>query len=159
MFRNETTLVVRKANRSSDEQSMQSFASEYTASQSLHSQQPSRSAVMGDEGVMHFFAHYNEKFFASDQQHGRGGFDYVLPVYQRDMLSGGPVPEIVRASGLAAIGNMTGSPELRVTARAKQVKVLRQLNEQLQDPRTALSDSSILTCILLSVFEVSKLVL
>jgi hypothetical protein len=117
--------------------------------------QPSRLAAADDEAISHFFAHYNEKFFASaGQPHAAGGFDYILPVFLQDMASGGPIPEIIRASGLAALGNMKGSPELLVAARGKQVKVLRQLNQQLQNPRTALSDSSILTCIMLGVFEV-----
>lgn len=37
------------------------------------------------------------------------------------------------------------------------VRVLREYrNEQLQDPELALSDSSVLTCLLLSSFEVSR---
>lgn len=121
----------------------------------MTAQQPSRIASVDDEAILHFFAHYNEKFFAAEgQQHPAGGFDFVMPVFQQDAISGGPIPEIVRASGLAALGNMKGSPDLLVAARAKQVKVLRHLNQQLQNPQKALSDSSILTCIMLGVFEV-----
>lgn len=119
--------------------------------------QPSRMAALNDEAVAHFLAHYNEKFFAAEgSQHPEGGFDYILPVFERDMAAGGPIPEIIRAAGLAALGNMKNSQELLVTARAKQGNVLRALNQQLQDPKTAFSDSSILTCIMLGVFEVRR---
>jgi hypothetical protein len=130
---------------------------EYAAVRSLQLQRPSRGVAVDDEALAHFFAHYNEKFFSVDGHHHEGGIDYVLPVYQQDLVSGGPVPEIIKAVGLAALGNLKGMPELLTSARAKQVAVLRQLNEQLQNRNTALSDSSTMTCILLGTFEVSSL--
>lgn len=110
----------------------------------------------GDEAVAHFFAHWNEKFYASQDEYSIRGFDYIRPVYDEDARRAGPVPEIIHAVGLAALGNTKCAPHLLVQARQKQVQVLGRLHQQLQDPMTALSDSSILTCILLSLFEVSR---
>ena len=109
---------------------------------------------VGDEAVALFFAHWNEKFYASQGENAIRGFDYIRPVYDHDVRKAGPVPEIIHAIGLAALGNTNGAPHLLMEARQKQVQVLRRLNQQLQDPTTALSDSSILTCTLLSLFEV-----
>ncbi|KAF2648901.1 hypothetical protein K491DRAFT_223155 [Lophiostoma macrostomum CBS 122681] len=156
LFRNETKLVMRKAQRKNDgtDSASSMFADQLLQCQDLmHYQHPSRGAAVEEEAVLHFFANYNEKFFLSDSEGGQGGFDYLLPVFQEDMNSGGPIPEIIRANGLAALGNAKGCPELLVAARAKQVKVLRQLNKRLQDPATSLSNSSILTCLMLGVFE------
>ncbi|KAF2021368.1 hypothetical protein BU24DRAFT_417030 [Aaosphaeria arxii CBS 175.79] len=154
LFRNETKLVVRKAKRRHESQSpppnhlpMEAF------SMQLFNPMPSRRAAVNDEAEMHFFAHLNEKLFASQDCSTGGGYDYILPVYSQDLLSNGPVPEIIRATGLAALGSTRGSPELLIAARQKRGQVLRHLNQQLQDPRMALSDSSILTCVLLSLFE------
>ncbi|KAF2260637.1 hypothetical protein CC78DRAFT_536295 [Lojkania enalia] len=156
LFRNETSLVLRKAKRRNDESGSASSSSTSSADSLavlLSVRSPSRRAAVGDEAIYHFFAHYNEKFFAASGQENQGGFDYILPVFKQDIISGGPLPEIIKANGLAALGNVKGAPELLTAARAAQSKVLGRLNQQLQDPKKALSDSSILTCILLAVFE------
>ncbi|KAF1997034.1 hypothetical protein P154DRAFT_622822 [Amniculicola lignicola CBS 123094] len=154
LFRNETIHVVRRAKQKSEEARESSVPMENAAVRSLQLQRPSRGVTVDDEALAHFFAHYNEKFFSVDGHHHKGGLDYVLPVYQQDLVSGGPVPEIIKAIGLAALGNLKGMPELLTAARAKQVTVLRQLNEQLQNRDTALSDSSTMTCVLLGTFEI-----
>jgi len=121
----------------------------------LDIQQPSRQAALDDEAMMHFFANYDKKFFPREGQPGESGIEYMLPLYQKDSTTGGTVSEIIRASGLAALGNRRGNPKLLITARAKQVKVLQQLNLQLQDPKSAFTESSLLTVVMLGVFEVS----
>jgi hypothetical protein len=110
---------------------------------------------LDDEAMMHFFANYNKKFFPAESQPGERGIDYMLPLYEKDSTAGGTVSEIIRASGLAALGNRRGNPKLLITARAKQVKVLQQLNLQLQDPKVAFTESVLLTVVILGVFEVS----
>jgi hypothetical protein len=151
IFKNETTIVVRRAKRKSDEHS----PTRRTGFPSVAVQQPSRGASVEDEAVAHFFAHYNERYFPSnDQQNAQNGFDYVTPIFLQDMVSGGPMPDIVRACGLAGLANMRNCPELLTAAKEKQVKVLRQLNEQLRNAETASSYSSILTCLMLTLFEV-----
>ncbi|KAF2731880.1 hypothetical protein EJ04DRAFT_578770 [Polyplosphaeria fusca] len=152
IFVHQTGIVKAKVRQSSRDLDGTDAPTDGSAMQLL-ARQPSRLAAVEDEAIHHFFAHYNEKFFAAEGQQSHGGFDYILPVYEKDLLSGGPVPEIVKASGLAALANMKASPELLTAAKATQVKVLRQLNDQLHDTRTALSDSSILTCIMLGIYE------
>jgi hypothetical protein len=152
IFKNETTIVVRRAKRKSDEHSPTSRPALHV----LAVQQPSRAASVDDEATAHFFAHYNEKYFpCKDKQLAESGFDYITPIFLQDMASGGPMPEIVRACGLAGLANLKNSPVLLRVAKEKQVKVLRQLNEQLQNSETASSYSSILTCLMLTLFEVS----
>ncbi|KAH7135317.1 hypothetical protein B0J11DRAFT_157423 [Dendryphion nanum] len=148
IFRNQTPEVVKKAKRKRDAEQARGVTYDFA-----NTQQPSRKAAVNDEAIWHFFAHWNEKFYASQGENLVGGFDYILPVFEEDVRSIGPVPEIVRAIGLAALGNTKGAPGLLVQARQKQVQVLRHLSHQLQEPDKALSDSSILTCILLSLFE------
>lgn len=154
VFVNETNLVVRKASRRTDYQPQPSFSVDRFILDMLNMQQPSRRAALDDEAMMHFFENYNKKFFLAEGRHGERGFDYMLPLYEKDSITGGPVSEIIRASGLAAMGNK-GNPRLLIAARAKQVKVLRQLNQQLQNPKTAFSESTLLTAVMLGVFEAS----
>lgn len=154
-FVNETNLVVRKATRKTDDQPQQSFSVDRFILDMLDIQQPSRQAALDDEAMMHFFANYDKKFFPREGQPGESGIEYMLPLYQKDSTTGGTVSEIIRASGLAALGNRRGNPKLLITARAKQVKVLQQLNLQLQDPKSAFTESSLLTVVMLGVFEVS----
>lgn len=152
IFKNETTIVVRRAKRRSPDLS----PSDRSALQLLEVQQPSRSAAVDDEATAHFFAHYNEKYFpCKDRQLAENGLDYITPIYLQDMATGGPMPEIVRACGLAGLANLKNSPALLRVAKEKQVRVLRQLNSQLQNSETASSYSSILTCLMLTLFEVS----
>jgi hypothetical protein len=154
-FVNETSLVVRKATRKADDQPQQSFSVDRIILDMLDVQQPSRRASLDDEAMMHFFANYNKKFFPAESRPGESGIDYMLPLYEMDSTTGGTVSEIIRASGLAALGNRRGSPKLLITARAKQVKVLQKLNLQLQDPKVAFTESILLTVVMLGVFEVS----
>ncbi|KAJ4293427.1 hypothetical protein N0V90_008710 [Kalmusia sp. IMI 367209] len=156
VFRNETGLVIRKVKRrATEDEETASPSDEDTFAQldlSALVQHPSRRATLQDEAIMHWLANFNERFFSSSPDL-EAGFEYVLPVYRTDLVRGGPAVEIINACGLAALGNSKNSPDLLRAARVKQVKVLRQLNEQLQDPEQALSDSSVLTCLLLSSFE------
>jgi hypothetical protein len=124
----------------------------------MHMQQPSRAASVDDEAIAHFFTEYNYIYFASDGPNRLGnGVDCVLPIFRQDASSGGPMATIVLACGLAALGNVHGSRDLVMAARGKQALVLGQLRRQLSDPKTAVSDSSILTSITLGIFEVSGL--
>ncbi|KAF2705801.1 hypothetical protein K504DRAFT_84295 [Pleomassaria siparia CBS 279.74] len=153
IFVNETMLVVRKAKRRAEDLPRPSVSVDHSIRDMLQKQQPSRRASLDNEAMMHFFSNYNKKFFPrNSQSHGDDGLDYMLPLYQKDSITGGPVSEIIRASGLAALGNR-GNPKLLIEARAKQVKVLGQLNKLLQDPKTAYSESTLLTCVLLGAFE------
>ncbi|KAF2685415.1 hypothetical protein K458DRAFT_24221 [Lentithecium fluviatile CBS 122367] len=157
VFKNETPQVVRKTRLKKKHPqptpaatpAEHSFAQQYP---SVLVQRPSRRVGLNNEAVLHFLGHYNEKFFAS---FGRtGGVDYMTPVFQSDTARGGPVAEIITACGLATLGAMKGSPDLVTAARVRQTKVLRLLQQQLQDPNTALTNSSVLTCLFLSSFEV-----
>jgi hypothetical protein len=116
----------------------------------LTAHRPSRLANLQTEAVLHFLGHYNEKFFF-----GRSGDgDYMTPVLQADAAQGGPVADAIAACGLATLGSMKNSPELVVAGNVRKTKVLRRLQEQLRDPRMALDDTSVLTCLFLGSFEV-----
>jgi hypothetical protein len=121
---------------------------------SVTSQTPSRRVGLNDEAVLHYLGHYNDKF---NNSFGRTtAVDCLTPVLQSDAARGGPVADIITACGLATLGTMTGTPDLMTAARVRQTKVLRQLQKQLQDPNTALTNSSVLTCLSLASFEVCR---
>lgn len=123
-------------------------------------QKPSRKAALDDEAVCHYLGHYNEKFFASFGRIGStGGIDYISPVFQLDEARGGPAAGIITACGFGTLGRFKKSPELMKTARIRQTKILRQLQQQLQDPTKALTNSSMLTCLSLASFEVYLLMM
>jgi len=153
VFRNQTGSVIRKVNRGAVAQPAEpseDVVPPLDIAALVH--HPSRRATLQDEAIMHWLANYNERSFAAAADLV-GGFQYIVPIYEADSVRGGPAAEIINACGLAALGNAKNAPDLLHAARVKQVKVLRHLNEQLQDPELAMSDSSLLTCLLLSSFE------
>ena len=106
-------------------------------------------AALQDEATLYFFANYSDQLFPGDGYANENG---MFQLYQKESVNNGSIAEIIRAIGMAALGNK-GNHQLLITARAKQLKVLGQLNKQLQ---TGVTRSTLLTCLLLASFEVSQ---
>lgn len=105
VFRNETGLIIRKVKRkSSDGESSTSSGSPFDEDAfaplelSALVAHPSRRATLQDEAIMHWMANFNEKFFSSSSvENLQAGFEYIMPIYQRDLERNGPAVEIVHA--------------------------------------------------------------
>ena len=121
----------------------------------MHAWHPSRRAAVHEEALRHFLANYNEKVVLSDQD-ARGGqvLDYLSLLYSKDLRFGGLIPDIVCACGLAGMSNLYNDRKLQVAARKMQNNVMRELKKRLSHPTATLTDSSVLTCLLLAAFEV-----
>lgn len=57
---------------------------------------------------------------------------------------------------MAGLSNMQMSQEPMIIARRKHAAVLRALNSSLQDPKTATTDATFMTVMLLGLYEVSR---
>lgn len=55
---------------------------------------------------------------------------------------------------MAGLSNMQMSQEPMMVARRKHIAVLRALNSSLQDPKTATTDATFMTVMLLGLYEV-----
>ena len=108
-----------------------------------------------EEQASCFFFHH----FVSDDPSTPIGYAKYLPkIYNLDSAYAN-LPGIITSIGLAGLSNLKSSPETMVVARKKHTAVLRSLNSSLQDPKTATTDATFLTVLLLGLFEVPYLYL
>ena len=106
-----------------------------------------------EEQASCFFFHH----FVSDDPSTPIGYAKFLPkIYSFDSAYGS-LAGVVTSIGLAGLSNLKSSPETMIIARKKHTAVLRSLNSSLQDPRTAATDATFLTVLLLGLFEVQSL--
>ena len=103
-----------------------------------------------EEQASCFFFHH---FVADDPSTPIGYARYLPKIYSLESACAN-LPGIVTSIGLAGLSNLKSSPETMVVARKKHTAVLRSLNSSLQDPKTAATDATFLTVLLLGLFEV-----
>ena len=108
-----------------------------------------------EEQASCFFFHH---FVADDPSTPIGYARYLPKIYNLDSAYAN-LPGIITSIGLAGLSNLKSSPETMVLARKKHTAVLRSLNSSLQDPKTATTDATFLTVLLLGLFEVPYLYL
>ena len=108
-----------------------------------------------EEQASCFFFHH----FVTDDPSTPIGYGKYLPkIYNLDSAYAN-LPGIITSIGLAGLSNLKSSPETMIVARKKHTAVLRSLNSSLQDPKTATTDATFLTVLLLGLFEVPYLYL
>ncbi|KFY82406.1 hypothetical protein V500_10575 [Pseudogymnoascus sp. VKM F-4518 (FW-2643)] len=84
--------------------------------------------------------------------HTRGHLDYLTDVFKKDNLDEG-LNSSMKAVGLAGFAHSTHSPYLIKNARYQYIKAIRHTNAALRDPTAAKKDSTLLTIIILGIFE------
>ncbi|KFY21735.1 hypothetical protein V493_07156 [Pseudogymnoascus sp. VKM F-4281 (FW-2241)] len=84
--------------------------------------------------------------------HTRGHLDYLTDVFKKDTLDEGLLSSM-KAVGLAGFAHSTHSPYLIKNARYQYIKAIRHTNAALRDPTAAKKDATLLTIIILSIFE------
>lgn len=84
--------------------------------------------------------------------HTRGHLDYLTDVFRRDSLDEGLLSSM-KAVGLAGFAHSTRSPYLIKNARHQYIKAIQHTNAALRDPTTAKKDATLLTIIILGIFE------
>ena len=84
--------------------------------------------------------------------HTRGHLDYLTDVFKKDNLDEG-LNSSMKAVGLAGFAHSTHSPYLIKNARYQYIKAIRHTNAALRDPTAVKKDSTLLTIIILGIFE------
>lgn len=87
----------------------------------------------------------------------RGYLELLVPLY-RNARPSSALHLATNAVALAASGASQNRPDLMGEAAAAYGKALRKLNEDLQDPAVAKSNENVLATLLLSLYEVSRLI-
>jgi hypothetical protein len=166
MFRDETRKVVRKAkakemerNASPEEDTLTKPSQPYSdRSPKVYSPQGDIELVMRnpsppiEDCAISFFFHHHDA--PVPRSFSRGFLDILPAIYQKELNSNGPLPEIITAISLAGISNLQGAPDVMIAARMKHTAALRVVNAALQDPASAKADSTLMTVMLLGLFEV-----
>lgn len=79
-------------------------------------------------------------------------FDMLPSIYQTSS-PGSPLTDIITALGLVCLSNTKGAPEALVSARARYVAALHSINDSIRDPGAASADETLMTVILLGLYE------
>ncbi|OBT70545.1 hypothetical protein VF21_10456, partial [Pseudogymnoascus sp. 05NY08] len=87
--------------------------------------------------------------------HTRGHLDYLTDVFKRDSLDEGLLSSM-KAVGLAGFAHTTRSPYIIKNARYQYIKAIQHTNVALRDPTTAKKDATLLTIIILGIFETGE---
>lgn len=104
------------------------------------------STSIDDQSTCFFFNHFS---------HSNARLNFLPAVYGQ-LTPSSPLVKIVTSIGMAALANRVESPELVFAARQKQTSVLRAINFALQDREEARTDSTLVTVLLLGIFEVNS---
>ena len=105
-------------------------------------------APMEHQGSGFFFHHY----VAEDPSSPITFASYLPNLYSNESAYSA-LPAIISAIGMAGISNMQADSATMIWARQKHSDVLRTLNTSLQNPKTAKADSTMMTVMLLGLFE------
>ncbi|KFY11326.1 hypothetical protein V492_04525 [Pseudogymnoascus sp. VKM F-4246] len=84
--------------------------------------------------------------------HTRGHLDFLTDIFKRDNLDEGLVSSM-KAVGLAGFAHSTHSPYLIKNARCQYIKAIQHTNAALRDPTAVKKDATLLTIIILGIFE------
>ncbi|OBT67350.1 hypothetical protein VE03_02998 [Pseudogymnoascus sp. 23342-1-I1] len=84
--------------------------------------------------------------------HTRGHLDYLTDVFKKNNLDEGLLSSM-KAVGLAGFAHSTHSPYLIKNARYQYIKAIQHTNAALRDPIAAKKDATLLTIIILGIFE------
>ena len=108
------------------------------------------SLPLEDQATYYFF--YN---FVSQDPASLQSYSHVMPTVYRQSSSFNALPNIIEAIGLAGVSNVKQAPQLMAAAGVKYAKALRAITASIQDSKEASTDQTLITVMLLGLFEVS----
>lgn len=82
----------------------------------------------------------------------RGHLDYLSDIARREVLDEGLLCSI-KAVGLAGFSHSNRAPSLMKNARYQYMKALQSTNRALRDPETAKKDNTLISIMILTIFE------
>ena len=107
------------------------------------------SVPLEDQATCYFF--YN---FVSQDPASLQTYSHVMPTVYRQNSSFNALPNIIEAIGLAGVSNVKQAPQLMAAAGMKYARALRAITASIQDPKEASTDQTLITIMLLGLFEV-----
>lgn len=173
VFRDETKKVVRKANAAKTQNNIPSSAvrsleegaklSEFSAVAAdgeldLTTEESNQLAVRNppislDDQSACFFFHQFRHFHHSNLPASKGRLNFLPQVYSQ-LSPRSTLAQIIISIGMAAMASNFKCPEMMFAARERHTSVLRATNVALQDRQEAKTDSTLVTVLLLGIFEV-----
>ena len=109
----------------------------------------SLSVPVEDEATYYFFHNFVSQDPASLQP-----YSHVMPIVYRQSSSSNALPNIIEAIGLACVSNVKQAPQLMAAAGQKYASALRAITASIQDSKEASTDQTLITVMLLGLFEV-----
>lgn len=85
------------------------------------------------------------------------GYLSYLPSLYVKRRSNSPLVQIITSLGMAGLANVRNAPEAKAVSTYKYTSALRGVNAMLQDPARAIEDETLITILLLSLYEVSTI--
>lgn len=110
---------------------------------------PTFSISFEDQAACHFFTNY----VYSRSTFRRGYFEFLPEVFTQNS-SDSPVAEIITSLGMAGLANVRRVPEAKAIANYKYASALHGVNALLRDPARATDDETLITVLLLGLYEV-----
>ena len=107
------------------------------------------SVPLEDQATYYFF--YN---FVSQDPSSLQTYSHVMPTVYRQDSSFNALPNIIEAIGLAGVSNVKQAPQLMAAAGVKYARALRAVTASIQDSKEASKDQTLITVMLLGLFEV-----
>ena len=107
------------------------------------------SVPLEDQATCYFF--YN---FVSQDPSSLQTYSHVMPTVYRQSSSFNALPNIIEAIGLAGVSNVKQAPQLMAAAGVKYARALRAITASIQDSKEASTDQTLITVMLLGLFEV-----
>jgi hypothetical protein len=102
-----------------------------------------------DQAPCFFFGHY----VLEDSPVSNGYFDHLPKLYSNSP-AGSALSNIVISLGMAGLSIDKAIPQIMTPARSKYAEALRTVGDALNDPREAKADQTLMTVMLLALYEV-----
>ena len=104
-----------------------------------------------DEAACYFFSNYT--FYRSNLSKG---FMEFLPSLYDSNSPRSPLWQIITSLGMAGLANFRNAPDMKVISTYKYASALREVNAMLRIPARATEDETLISILLLSIYEVSE---
>lgn len=104
-----------------------------------------------DQAPCFFFGHY----VLEDSPISNGYFNHLPKLYSNSPM-GSALTNIVTSLGMACLSIDQAIPQIMTSARLKYAEALRMVGDTLNDPREAKADQTLMTVMLLALYEVCR---
>jgi hypothetical protein len=109
------------------------------------------SCALQDQATSFFFKTY----VRAKSPFSRGQLDF-LPFMYGQVQEDDTLRRVVKSIGMAGISTVIGNPQLMIVAKDNYVSALRLTNIALSSPATSFNDQTLITVLLLWLYEVGR---